>query len=340
MCNAQRNNEKFKDLEHWNPGFAPCSLWTKPVGEWSWDWREEVHGWTREKIFSCGTNNLQYTITANYTEFREADIIYFDYPFYDYIGKPPFWDNRRMPPRIAHQKWVLKFGRESTAYYPQVALASYLQQFDFTMGAPDPQFDLSYPLYPVSEVEILQLANVKPVFPVDKKPENYIAWMISNCTPKNNRNEIMKELMEKIGAHSYGSCQNNRKGPSEEETKGRPWEQVKQEILAAYPFTLVAENSNCIGYITEKIYDAFAAGVVPLYMGAVDIADYVPRSSFVAIQDFEDVDSLVEYMKTVDRSQFFEWKEEVKKDYSSFCKKCHRGKETLECRVLDNVHHV
>ncbi|KAF9173773.1 Alpha 1,3 fucosyltransferase [Mortierella sp. AD011] len=325
-------DKNFKNLKQWDQGFAPCFLWNKNVGEWA-----------REKIFPCGTNNVKYTITSNYTEFRDADIIYFDYPFYDYIKRAPFWESRRMPPRVSHQKWVLQFGRESTAYYPQVALSSFLQQFDFTMGAPDPLFDVSYPLYPVPEDVILKYANVEPAYPVDKTTtENYVAWVISNCTPKNSRNELMTELIEKIGAHSYGKCQHNKDMPEYKDDSRAwiPWEEVKQQVLVQYPFTLVAENSNCIGYITEKIYDALAVGVIPLYLGAADIADYVPEDSYVDIGKFKTTDELVAYIKSVDRAQFYEWKKEVKADYKKFCRKCHQSKETFECMALDHIHFV
>ena len=34
------------------------------------------------------------------------------------------------------------------------------------------------------------------------------------------------------------------------------------------------------GYITEKIFDSFFAGVVPIYWGAENITDYVPKSLY------------------------------------------------------------
>ena len=36
-------------------------------------------------------------------------------------------------------------------------------------------------------------------------------------------------------------------------------------------FVLAFENSVCNDYVTEKIYDVFAAGVVPIYLGAPNI---------------------------------------------------------------------
>ena len=35
------------------------------------------------------------------------------------------------------------------------------------------------------------------------------------------------------------------------------------------------------GYITEKIFDCLYAGVIPLYMGAPNILEYLPEEAFI-----------------------------------------------------------
>lgn len=44
------------------------------------------------------------------------------------------------------------------------------------------------------------------------------------------------------------------------------------------------ENSIAKDYVTEKIYDAFAAGCVPIYLGAPNIHEFIP--SMDAIIDY------------------------------------------------------
>ncbi|KAF9275834.1 Alpha 1,3 fucosyltransferase [Mortierella alpina] len=307
----------------WEQGYAPCWFWT----------RDKLTG----AVDTCGgTRNQKYISTQNYTQFRDADIIFMDYPFYNYIKEAPFWDMRRMPPRIAHQKWVFFYSRESVANYPHVALPSFLQEFDLTMGSPAPLFDIPYPLMVISEEAALQMANVEPQVPFDKKPDNYIAWVVSNCEPKNNRNAWMQELIDKIGAHSYGQCLHNKDFPaSHKDTMFNKDSKVK--ILSGYPFTFVGENSNCIGYISEKIYNAFESGAIPVYLGAPDIADYVPEGSYINAQDFKNVDELVEFMKTVDRAPYYNWKAAVKRNVTEFCKSCIPPKGTVECALLDHA---
>lgn len=41
-------------------------------------------------------------------------------------------------------------------------------------------------------------------------------------------------------------------------------------------YSLLQENSIATDYVTEKLYDAFVAGCVPLYLGAPNIAKLLP----------------------------------------------------------------
>ncbi|KAF9302542.1 4-alpha-L-fucosyltransferase, partial [Linnemannia elongata] len=110
--------------------------------------------------------------------------------------------------------------------------------------------------------------------------------------------------------------------------------------LAPYPFGLAAENSNCIGYITEKIYDVFASGSIPVYIGAADIADFVPEGSYINVNDFDTYDDLINYMKTVDREPFYRWKKIVKNDPSKFCKSCFSTTKSIPCAIVDSIKFV
>jgi hypothetical protein len=52
--------------------------------------------------------------------------------------------------------------------------------------------------------------------------------------------------------------------------------QSKRKMLEEYRFAICYENAHGIpGYITEKIFDCFIAGCVPIYLGAPNILDHV-----------------------------------------------------------------
>jgi hypothetical protein len=72
----------------------------------------------------------------------------------------------------------------------------------------------------------------------------------------------------------------------------------KLPILSKYRFTLCFENmKNIDGYITEKIFHAFAAGVVPVYLGASNIKKYIPESTFIDYSEFQSNQDLLNFLR-------------------------------------------
>ncbi len=62
--------------------------------------------------------------------------------------------------------------------------------------------------------------------------------------------------------------------------------QSKLDTLSQYAFSLCLENMPMQGYLTEKIFDCFYAGTVPIYLGAPDIDTLVPADSYVDARQF------------------------------------------------------
>lgn len=60
----------------------------------------------------------------------------------------------------------------------------------------------------------------------------------------------------------------------------------KYEVLCQYDFALCFENMEMKGYVTEKIFDCFYAGTIPLYWGAKDIADQIPMEAYIDCRKF------------------------------------------------------
>ena len=53
------------------------------------------------------------------------------------------------------------------------------------------------------------------------------------------------------------------------------------QLYSQYKFVVNFENSETNGYITEKIFNVFASGSIPIYHGAPDIEEYANADSFV-----------------------------------------------------------
>ncbi len=90
-------------------------------------------------------------------------------------------------------------------------------------------------------------------------------------------------------------------GQNEEETQNikkvfKGQVEDKLATLKGYKFAFCFENSIFPGYITEKIFDCFFAGVVPVYLGAPDVYDFVPKGAFIDFSDYEDFADLEKYI--------------------------------------------
>ena len=70
----------------------------------------------------------------------------------------------------------------------------------------------------------------------------------------------------------------------------------KSEVLARYRFALCFENSVLKGWMTEKLFDCFFAGTVPVYWGAPDVLDWVPAECFIDMRRFRDFADLRSFL--------------------------------------------
>jgi len=56
---------------------------------------------------------------------------------------------------------------------------------------------------------------------------------------------------------------------------------AKVLVLPHYKFCICYENSIWPGYVTEKIWDCFVSGCVPVYWGAPNVKQFIPENCFV-----------------------------------------------------------
>ena len=70
----------------------------------------------------------------------------------------------------------------------------------------------------------------------------------------------------------------------------------KYEVLSQYKFSLCFENMAMKGYVTEKIFDCFYAGTVPIYLGAKDISDLFPVNAYVDYRHFGSIVGIQEFL--------------------------------------------
>lgn len=82
----------------------------------------------------------------------------------------------------------------------------------------------------------------------------------------------------------------------------------KLETLRNYRFCIAYENcDNAPGYITEKMLDCLLAGVVPIYWGAPNVTDHIPKDCFIDVRDFASYEELLKFIHDVDYGKYLQY---------------------------------
>ena len=79
----------------------------------------------------------------------------------------------------------------------------------------------------------------------------------------------------------------------------------KNHVLNKYQFAICYENvANVPGYITEKIFDCFLAGCVPIYWGANNVSSHIPKNCYIDKTEFTSYDDLYRHLKEMEHSVY------------------------------------
>jgi len=73
----------------------------------------------------------------------------------------------------------------------------------------------------------------------------------------------------------------------------------KIDTIQGYKFNFCLENISYGGYVTEKIIDCLVAGVIPIYLGAPNITDFVPKDCFINLREFKTIEELEKYLDSI-----------------------------------------
>jgi hypothetical protein len=77
--------------------------------------------------------------------------------------------------------------------------------------------------------------------------------------------------------------------------------ETKWNTLASYDFALCFENAYIKGWLTEKLFECLRVGTIPIYWGATDIGELIPRECFIDMTQFADYAELRAFLKGLDR---------------------------------------
>lgn len=169
---------------------------------------------------------------------------------------------------------------------------------DYAIGFDRLRFGDRYariPLYNVFQYKdaYQTLKSRNPFSAEDIKGRGFCSFVVSNCFTKDKRDVFFKMLSKYKHVASGGRYKNNIGGAVKD----------KYKFLGQYKFNIAFENCSHDGYVTEKIMEAFAAGVVPIYYGDPRIAEDFNPKAFINANDFSSFEAMIEKVKEIDDNE-------------------------------------
>ncbi len=82
--------------------------------------------------------------------------------------------------------------------------------------------------------------------------------------------------------------------------KGYAKKEDKYNVLSKYKFIISFDSIiNQKGYISEKIFDCFKSKTVPIYLGADNVTQYIPKECFIDFRDYSSYEELYDYINNM-----------------------------------------
>jgi alpha(1,3/1,4) fucosyltransferase len=108
----------------------------------------------------------------------------------------------------------------------------------------------------------------------------------------------------------------------------------KTETMCAYKYAICFENvKDEQGLITEKLFDSFAAGAVPIYYGASNVGDYIPKDCYIHYRNFGTYEKLYKYLRQIDEKEYRKYLTSASEFIYSPAYKKFTSEEYVQCLV-------
>ena len=145
------------------------------------------------------------------------------------------------------------------------------------------------------------------------------------------RDNIVKRLGNFISLFSYGAVMKTHVWPDERVGD-------KQYAFNRVRFCIAIENTMEAEYLTEKLWDAFRAGCIPIFKGRIGNA-VIPNNSIIDIDSFKSLDDLGNYLQNIsdiDAMKYLQWTQTEPKEFLEFWE--NRSLSHVLCRVCQNAY--
>lgn len=247
----------------------------------------------------------EFVISDPETDISDADVVMFYLP---YVQRTD-WRKSMPSTKKPGQMWIATCGepmsRPETGMDCSLAMdKDFMEQID---GLASFQDWAEFPVFNDPPNEELMRWPL-PDFAV--RGQELATMAISDCAGGERAewlNALLNEL-EKRGRGdavlSYGFCRHNAEEPTHECPEHTKWFDGWSNRCASRPFKFVGENEIEPWYITEKIWDAYWEGAIPVYWGPDEVKQLVPPESMIFWRDYESPSALVDALLAFTEADF------------------------------------
>ncbi|CAG8715034.1 10066_t:CDS:1 [Dentiscutata erythropus] len=171
------------------------------------------------------------------------------------------------------------------------------------------------------------------------KNSPFVSFIASHWTQF--REDFISSIENYIPIASFGGVRHNTDWDFYPECENLDFFGTKNCIISKYPFYLAIENSQEKDYSTEKLWDTFNLGVVPIIWGAPNTRSYLPHpKSAIFIEDFNSTEALANYLKYLISNEtayleYHKWR--TMKLSDEFEERSYLSMYNLECNICREV---
>jgi len=112
-----------------------------------------------------------------------------------------------------------------------------------------------------------------------------------------------------------------------------------REVLKNYKFAICFENSSFPGWITERIFDCFLSGCIPIHSGDPNVTNRIPRDTFIDTRRFKSYNDLYSCIKGMTDTEYLEYVHAIEdfiKSEKSYPFTAEYFAETISNEILNN----
>ncbi len=224
------------------------------------------------------------------------------------------------------QTWVAH-SMESEVTVPAIRDERLMAQFDLEVSYRR-QADVWTPYISSADLGALRSA------PAPKTADCQVAHFQSNPYDRSGRIAWFLALRRGVRIASYGKI-----FPSPGAAGTITTREQRLAVSSRHKFTLAFENSLALDYVTDKLFDVWIAGSVPVYLGAPNVSEFAPSAHcYIDVADFDGPDELARYLRHLDRHDeeyeaYLEWKRVGPDD--RFLELLASVPERVWCRVVE-----